>query len=168
MLFDKNLFGRGIEVEVPLLFTYRMYEDYRFKASAPLISGVVVDRVNFEIGSGYSSRRSDGFYGIGNDSRVADKSKFRTVSRDATVGLTAQFDNAWKSGFHVGYRNVGVTDPRGEPSTQDVFRNADVPGLFTGAALRSVALSVERDTTHEKPIETDGGRERVEVSLNEG
>lgn len=168
VLFDKNLFGHGVEVEVPLLITYRVYEDYRFRASTPLISGGVVDRVNFEVGSGYSSRRSDDFYGIGNDSRLADKSRFRTVSRDAAVGLTAEFDNAWKSGFHVGYRNIGVTNPRGAPSTQDVFRNADVPGLFTGAALRSVALSVERDTTHETPIETEGGRERVEVSLNEG
>jgi outer membrane protein assembly factor BamA len=167
-LFHKNLFARGVDVEVPLLVTYRGYEDYRFKVSAPLISDGAADRVNFEIGSGYSSRRGDDFYGIGNDSSVDDRSRFRTVTRDATVGLSAKFDHEWKSGFHLGYRNVGVTDPVGAANAQDVFRNAGIAGLFTGASLRTVALSMERDTTDEKRLESEGGRERVEVSLNEG
>ena len=33
-LFNKNFLGRGIDVEVPLLYTYNRYQLYRFSASA--------------------------------------------------------------------------------------------------------------------------------------
>src|SRR5437773_241039 len=47
--FHKDLLGRGIDVEVPLLYTYSGYQQYQFKASVPLASETFVDRLSFDV-----------------------------------------------------------------------------------------------------------------------
>src|SRR6185436_9400517 len=44
-IFNKDLFGHGIEVNVPLLYTYNRYELYQFNARAPLATGEKLDRL---------------------------------------------------------------------------------------------------------------------------
>src|SRR5215475_2582126 len=42
--FNKNFLGRGIDVEVPLAYTYSQYQLFQFNASIPLFSGRSVDK----------------------------------------------------------------------------------------------------------------------------
>src|SRR5262245_13694182 len=52
----KNLLGRGIEIEVPLVYTYSRYQQYEFKAKIPLISTSYVERLWFDVDASYGSR----------------------------------------------------------------------------------------------------------------
>jgi Omp85 superfamily domain len=169
-LFHKELLGPRIEVEVPLLFTYKRYEEYRFNTFLPLISEGRLKRLTFDVESAYRSRPTDGFFGIGNDSRYEDFTEYRTVHREAGIGLTAQINDIWKSGVHLTYQNVGVTEPFSVHfrSAQDIFRDAGVPGLSSGGTLRSMAFVLDRDTQDSKNLPAEGSREHLEISLNEG
>ena len=166
--FHKDLLGHRIDVEVPLLYTYSRYELYQFKASVPLLTeSTFVDRLSFDIGSAYSSRTRDDFFGIGNDTPQRDEAQFRTVSRQATAGLTAKLSDAWSSGLHAGYRNVGVTKPLVGQSAQDRFDSVSTPGLFSGATLRSLAFALVRNTETKDQYQFKGSRDELEVSFND-
>ena len=167
-LLHRNLFGRGIEIELPLLHTYAKYETFAAKVKAPLASGRFTERLTLDFRTAYRSRARDDFYGIGNESRLEDESEFRAVIREVDSGLSAKFDDAWSSSLRVGYRNTGITKPQFGHSAQDSFRSAAVPGLFTGAAMYSTALSLDHDSRDKDYPMAAGGVERFEASLNEG
>ena len=110
----ENLLGRSIDVEIPLVYTYNRYELYRFKASIPFAAEKdSIERLTFDFDSGYASRARDGFYGIGNQTpRGEQRLQYRSVTRDASAGFTAKFNDTWSAGLHAMYRNVGITAPR--------------------------------------------------------
>ena len=163
--FHKDFLGRGINVEVPLVYTYSQYQVYQFNASVPLRSGPSADRLRFDLGAGYTSRARDDFFGLGNDSNRDDERQVRMVTRDASAGLTANLDEHWNSRIRWVYRNVGVTKPTTGWSTQDHFDSASVPGLF-GAALTSFVFSIGRDTQQVENKQFKGGADRFELSFN--
>jgi outer membrane protein assembly factor BamA len=166
--YHRDFLGRGIEVEVPLLYTYKHYESYGVNVRVPIASQSFAERLTFDVGTAYQSRASDKFFGMGNDSVLEDKTSFRTVTRGASAGLSAEMNDEWTAGLHLSYRNVGVTDPRGSgSSTQEDFAAAGVPGLFSGAVLLSTAFTLERDTRPKDELFSSGGVQRVVVSLNE-
>jgi outer membrane protein assembly factor BamA len=167
-LFDRNFLGTPVEVEVPLLYTYKHYQSYGLNARLPLTSDSFVDKLTFDVGTAYRSRAGDKFFGMGNESLLDDRSSFRTVTREAAVGLSADVNEAWRSGFRVAYRNTGVTDPRSGSSTQDMFATSNVPGLFTGATILATELFFDQDTRPKDEIPRSGGVKHFEVSLNEG
>ena len=101
------------------------------------------------------SRAQDDFFGIGNNT-PEDETKFRTVTRQASAGFTAKWNERWTSGFGVTYRSVGVTEPTSGVSTQDQFNAASVPGLF-GATLGSAGFFVTRDTENRDNYSFKGG-----------
>jgi len=111
--FVKDLLGRGIDVEMPLIYTYSRYESYKLSVSAPLVRERVVDRLSINLGTSYTSRAKDDFFGLGDETLFTRDVQLRTVSREVSTGVTARFNDAWTSGVHVSYRNVGVTAPRG-------------------------------------------------------
>ena len=150
-LARKNLLGHGIEVEVPLLYTYKQYERYEFNTRVPFASETFVDRLTFDFGGAYNSRASEGFFGIGNDSRVEDQTHFRSITREALAGFSADINDEWKSGVHLSYRNTGIDR------------------LSEGAELRSTRWSVDHDTRDkDEGLPFGGGIEHVEASINEG
>ena len=167
-LFNKDVLGRGIDVEVPLLYTYSGYQRYAFTAKVPLDSETPEHRLSFDVGGLYGSRAADNFFGVGSDSRLEQESDVRTVTRQLSTGLSARITNAWTSGFHVAYRNVGVTRSRSGISAQSHFSESDAPGLFTGAVLGSAELSFDHDTRDKEHMRGAGGLEHFAVSLNEG
>jgi outer membrane protein assembly factor BamA len=166
--FHKNVLGRGIEVEVPLLYTYSRYEKYAFTTRVPLASDTFVHRLTFDVGGVYDSRASENVFGLGRDSRLEQQSDVRVVTREALAGLSTYINDNWKSGFHVAYRNVGVTAPRSGLPAQERFSEVEIPGLFTGATLASAAISLDHDTRKKDHMRGEGGLEHFEVSLNEG
>jgi outer membrane protein assembly factor BamA len=105
---------------------------------------------------------------MGNESLMDARSGFKTVTREAAVGISAEIDDVWTSGLHTAYRNIGVTRPRTGSSAQDSFVEAGVPGLFTGAVLLSTQLTLDHDTRPKDEIPRSGTSQHFEVSLNEG
>jgi outer membrane protein assembly factor BamA len=126
------------------------------------------DRLNLEFAGGYHSRPSVNFFGLGNDSLVGNKSEVRTVNREVAVGLAAQLTENWKAGLYTGYRNVGVTHSRSDPSTQLVSWDHEIPGLYTGALVRSALFTIERNTKDKQHLGSRGGIQHAEISLHEG
>jgi outer membrane protein assembly factor BamA len=166
ILFHNDVLGRRIEIETPLVITYNRYEDYQFITRFSLLDkGALFDELKFDISGDYLSRVGQNFFGIGNDSLVTEKSRFRSVTRELVAGLTAKFDDTWSAGLHGGHRNIGITKPRSSRSAQTVFTNAGVAGLTTGAALGSVVLSIERNTKDGNMASR--GRQHLEISLHE-
>jgi len=164
--FHKDFLGRSIDVEIPLVYTYSQYQVYQFNASMPIGSGKSPDRLSFDLGTGYSSRARDDFFGIGNDSNRDDERQVRLVTRSASAGITANLNDHWKSQFHGVYRSVGVTKPTTGWSAQDHFDSTSVPGLFSGARLSSFVFSIGRDTEQLNNKSYTGGTDQFELSFN--
>src|SRR5262249_35435399 len=163
--FHKNLLGRGIDVEVPLNYTYKRYQVYEFNASIPLSTAKRLDRFSFDLRTGYNSRAQDDFFGIGNDSPVQDERQYRMVTRRVSAGLSAKLNDRWKSSARAEYRNVGITKPTSGSSAQDFFNSNSVPGL-SGATLGSAIFSIERDSRVYDNRTFKGGLDQFEVSFN--
>jgi len=167
--FDNNLFGTGLQLEVPLLVTYRLYESYRFRLNYPLVRGENSERLGLELAGRYNSRPSETFYGIGNHSSDVYKSKFRSVSRTAGIALNARIAKAWTLRLEEGYRSIGITSPRNFTSTKDVFAGTDTPGISDAGGTGLIStVSLQRDTKDRNFLASSGGRQYVEASLNEG
>jgi Omp85 superfamily domain len=166
-LFHKDFLGRGIDVQVPLLYTFKRYQMYQFRASVPMASETFVKRLSFDFGAGYSSRAQDSFFGIGNESSADNETQFRTVTREASAGLTAKINDEWASSVRTVYQRVGVTKPTVGLSTQQNFDNSSVPGLF-GATLGSLVFSIGRDNQTIDNKTFKGGSDQLEISFNDG
>src|SRR5262249_33067496 len=99
-VFYKAFLGRSIDVGNSLVYTYSQYQVYQFNASMPIGSGKSPNRLSLDLGSAYSSRARDDFFGIGNDSNRNDERQVRLVTRSASAGITANLNHHWKSQFH--------------------------------------------------------------------
>lgn len=166
--FHGNPFGGGLEIETPLLITYKHYEVYQFNVRAPVTEGGPIGRTKVYVSGAYRSRPSDKFFGIGNYSQLDNESSFGTVHREAAIGFSSEINKHLISRVQLGYENVGVTEPHTDQSAQHLFNDTEVPGLFTGASLRSTSLLVDHDTRDDEHRATQGGMESAEVSLKEG
>jgi outer membrane protein assembly factor BamA len=166
--FHKDLLGRGIDVQLPLLYTYKRYELYQFNAGVPVLREWFADTLRLQAGSLYRSHAEDDFFGVGNDTSRQNSTQFRLVERDAYAGLALSLNEKWTAGARVGYRNVGTSEPLGGGrSAQSVFSEASAPGLFTGAAFRYMAFSLIRDTIVRDRMRFTGGRDEFRISVNQ-
>ena len=163
--FHNNALGKGIQIEAPLLYTYRGYESYQFKASVPLATQSLVETLSFDLGTAYKSRTMDQFFGIGNDSLVGDETQFRTVTREASAGFTANVNEHWTTGVWGVFRSIGVTEPAKGLSLHDHFSSSAVPG-FSGDSLGSVIFSVGRNTQVVEDNAFKGGIDQLDLSFN--
>jgi len=154
-------FGRTIEIETSLLYTYRHYQNYQFSVHVPAGSSYVF------VDGAYRSRPEDNFFGIGNDTSLNNESFFKTVTREGAIGFSAQVSNNLRSTVQLSFEKVGVTEPQSGKSAQRVFAASNVPALFTGASMRATSLSIEHNTRDDPHMATHGGQEFVEVSLHE-
>jgi outer membrane protein assembly factor BamA len=167
--FDNNLFGTGLQFELPLVVTYRLYESYRFRLNYPLVQRENSERLGLELAGRYNSRPSETFYGIGNDIDDVNKTKFRSVSRTAGIALNARIAKAWTLRLEEGYRSIGITSPRNFVSSKDVFAGSDIPGMSDAGGTGLIStVSLQRDTKDRNYLASSGGRQYVEASLNEG
>jgi hypothetical protein len=163
--YHKDFLGRGIDLQVPLVYTFKRYQMYQFNASVPIASDSFVQRLSLDIGTGYSSRARDSFFGIGNNSQLQDETQFRTITRAASAGFTATLNEDWSSTIRTVYQRVGVTRPTTGVSTQERF-DASVPGLF-GATIGSVVFAIRRDNQVRDDKTFKGGSDQLEISFND-
>lgn len=169
-VFHNNLFNKGIEVEMPVVMTYKTYQSLRFRANYPLISGGSLDRLGIEFVAGYASRPSDRFFGIGNDSLKNNESMFESQSRTVGLAIEARVDSSWKVRAESGYRRVGVTRPRAVPYATEAFSSAEIPGLITPNPVITMTthnFSVQRNTKDHPHVPASGGVQSIEAELNE-
>ena len=165
--FHKDLLGRGIDVEVPLVYTYLGYELYQANATVPLIQKSFLGKLTFDVQTAYSSRTWDEMFTIGNDAPRRLESQVRTVSRQAAAGFSTHFNEQWVSGLHEPYRNVGVTNPSFGESAQERLRPFAISGLASGGVIRSTVLTLDHDTRDRQHLLAKGCLEHAEISLNE-
>lgn len=168
--FHRNLFNRGIEVEAPMLVTYRLYHSGQLIMNFPLFSGTGLDRVGLELNGRYVSRASENFFGVGNDSSLTNEARFRSITRGGGAALVIRTESSWSARFEAGYRNVGITRPVRAPSAIDVFDRVQIPALTTDrhVTMASATGVLQRDSRDNPDLTESGGLQRVEVSLNEG
>jgi len=166
--FDNDLFGTGLQLELPLLITYRLYESYRFRLNYPLVRGEDSERLGLELSGRYNSRPSETFYGIGNGINDLNKTKFRSVSRTAGIALNARIGKSWTLRLEEGFRSIGITEPRNYTSAKDVFADSGIPGMSDAGGTGLIStVSLQRDTKDRTFLASSGGRQYVEASLNE-
>jgi outer membrane protein assembly factor BamA len=166
ILFNKNFLGRGIDVEIPLVYTYKRYESYRFTSAVPIKQGFAKG-LTFDIGTAYRSRAHDDMFSIGNDSVLGTESQVRIVSRDVAVGFSARFTDRFTAAIHETYRNVGVTRPLSGISAQDKLGDLAIPGLLTGGTILSTVFAFDHRKTEETQVIARTNREHFEVSFNQ-
>jgi outer membrane protein assembly factor BamA len=163
--YNKDFLHRGIDIEIPLTYTFSRYQLYQFQASIPLAHDPLSQRLTFNLGASYDSRARDDYFGIGNDSDREDERQVRTVTRSLSMGLSEKVSDEWKASVQAVYRRVGVTKPTVGFSAQDHFDPATTPGLF-GAAIGSAVFSLGRDTKAFENYSFKGGSDQLEVSFN--
>lgn len=163
--FRTEALGHHVALEVPLLYTYKQYQRYEFRATTPVSTGIPTKRLSFDFLAGYNSRASDQFFGLGNDSSFEEDTEYRSVTRELAAGVSAQLTDSWSAGLRGIYRNVGVTDPVSGSSTQDHFDASTVPGLF-GGKIASAVVSLGRNTETRADHAFKGGVDEVEISFN--
>ena len=166
--FHRNLFNRGIQVEMPLSVTYKNYQLAMVNMKVPM-TNEVDGRLGIELTGRYTSRPSENFFGIGNESLESDRSKYRGVMREAGGDFVTRMG---KLSLRVGasYRSVGITRARRYRSASDVFRSEEIPGLTVDpvSTLLISRASVEHDSRDNKDLPSRGGLQQFEVRLNEG
>jgi outer membrane protein assembly factor BamA len=164
--YNKNFLGKGIDIEVPLVYTYSRYERYRFSATVPIASERHPERLSFNLGADYASRARDDFFGIGNDSALGSEAQFRTITRRASAGFMTKLDETWTSSFHAVYRRVGVTEPLVGHSAQERFGDS-IPGLLGSTTIRSAVFSVDHNTLEREDYAFKGGSDHFQISFND-
>jgi hypothetical protein len=164
--FHNDVFHSNLTVEVPLVLTTKLYESFGFRAAYPVAATGRTDRLSLDVSGNYGSRPSENFFGIGNDTDVANHTQFRSVTRTAAVGFDTRLTETWTAHVEARYRNIGITEPRNFPSTQAVV-SQNLPGLKTGATLRSLGAALVFDTRDRKRFAGEGTLQRLEASVNE-
>jgi outer membrane protein assembly factor BamA len=163
--FNKDFLHRGIDIEVPLVYTYSRYQLYQFQASIPLAAQPLAQRLTFNIGASYDSRARDDYFGLGNDSSRPDERQVRTVTRGLSAGFSEKLSDDWTARVRAVYRRVGVTKPTTGFSAQDHFDASTTPGLY-GAAIGSAVFSIGRDTKAFEDYQFKGGSDQLDLSFN--
>jgi outer membrane protein assembly factor BamA len=166
--FHRNLFNSGIHVEAPLTITTKIYESFGFLARYPMATHKGTDEPwAFDIGANYESRPSENFFGLGNETNETTHTQFRSVNRTIAAGINRKLTRVWTLRAEAGYRNTGITEPRNFASTQSLA-SANLPGLRTGATMRSVGVVLQYDTRDREQFAGTGTLQRIEASVHEG
>jgi len=156
-----TFFGHALDVQIPLLYTYKGYQDYEINLRMPAATSY------FFVNARYLDRPEDKFFGIGNDTPLGNETFVQTVRREADAGYSAGINKHLRANIGIGFEWVGVTKPAFGDSAQSFFAPGEVPGLFTGASLRSITLSIDHDTQDDPHRATRGGMESAEAGLYE-
>src|SRR5688572_14780332 len=122
-----RLFGDQLEIETPLVYTYKRYEVYKVNLRAPLVVDGPLGTTRAYVTGAYRSRVADKFFGLGNDSLTENESFYRTVHREAAAGLSFEIRKGLISFLQIGFQNVGVTDARKDARTQKFFTENEAP-----------------------------------------
>jgi hypothetical protein len=168
--YHRDLLGMGIEAELPLVVTYRMYQSYQLRLSRsfhPWLVDSVFPMLKVDLNAGYFARPSDSFYGIGNETPRTE-TRYRTATRSAGIGAESNIYGAWTLRGSMGVRSVGVAGNGDFLSTLDMFSPSEIPELDKGTVMLQTGMALKRNTTDQPHFASSGGIQVIEASLNEG
>jgi hypothetical protein len=156
LILSHRFSGPAIGLDASALYTYRRYANYAIGATFPLTwsapSGSI-GRLSLETHAVYSDRRSDAFYGIGNESPESGFTTYRSLTREAGAGLLSKITSTTTARLQFLQRNIDIT-----PETP----------VFTSANLHSFVLNIRHDTKDNQELPSRGGIQMAEASLNNG
>jgi surface antigen Omp85-like protein len=156
-----TFFGRALSVQTPLLYTYKGYEVFEINLRVPAAD------TYFFVNARYRDRPEDKFFGIGNNVPLGNETFYKAVHREADAGFSAAINKNTRATIGLAFDKVGISNPNFGDSAQSFFAASQVPGLFTGATMRRVELSVAHDNQDDPHRATRGGMELAAVGLHQ-
>jgi hypothetical protein len=113
--------------------------------------GLLDDHLQFIVDGGYQNAASVYYFGDGPNSLKGDKTDFRREFTTTHVATLGHFlDQKLTVGYVVGglLVHVGPGDQSGLPTTQDLFTEADTPGLVQQSNFLTGTTTVQLDLSH--------------------
>lgn len=149
--------------------THKLYQGYQAQAALPLMGG----RAELTTRAGYLYRPEEEFFGLGPDTTEATQSNY--LLEDGYLEAMARAGGAGGPGgprrLQVGaavrfdaYKASPGKDG-GQPSVEEVFTRAEVPGLLGSVDLLSAGVAVVHDSRDWLELPTRGGRRRLAAAL---
>jgi surface antigen Omp85-like protein len=104
--------------------------------------------LDFSFTGGYRYFGDDDFFGIGPDTRKADKTNYALRRVNLESRLTAKTDGPLSAVFSAGVEWDKTQRGRDDDhySTHDIYSNTELPGIAEKAVLGALALELRRDT----------------------
>jgi outer membrane protein assembly factor BamA len=165
--YYRNDFLRpGGQLAFPVRVSSLLYQDYRVKLALPVDGG---RRFYFDTEAAYSVRTQDDFFGLGNDSRVQDRTSYMLQSREAFFGARAELKRQVRSAFQFGYKHTNVLNGKDVrfPVISALFSPTAVPGLADGAREWMGRAELEQDTRDVAAHPRHGGYHRLAAEWHE-
>ncbi len=147
--------------------TFRAYTEWQFTAAAPRVGGLPLE---LQAGTRWYDYTQEDFFGLGSDTRNADRVSFGLTGVD-TFGQVMARRAGWlvmrgRAGVHHFDVSRG-TDPR-FPSLEERFTEATAPGLEATPSLAYGEAALGIDTRDEPGNTRGGGLYNVSVGMFRG
>ncbi len=131
--YYRNDFIRpGGRFEIPVRLSSLLYQEYGLAVSQPIDAG---RRIFFDAGAYYRVRTQDDFFGLGNNSRVGERTTYMLQTREVLFGPRFEVTPGLRLGTEFGYRGTNVFDGKNPffPVITKRFARDQIPGLLDGA-----------------------------------
>ncbi len=130
--YHNNFLRPGGRLDIPARVSSLLYQEYGLAASIPLDSR---QRVFFDSGVYYRVRTQDDFFGLGNDSRLGDRTSYMLKARDVFFGPRFELARGLRLVTQLGYRDTDIFDGKDRrfPVITARFSPGRIPGLGDGA-----------------------------------
>ena len=154
--YRKHLFDDQLLLNTSVAMSTKLYKEVMAQASYPTLwSG------RLEIGGTFRWHDfpQEDFFGIGNDSAVASRTNYALESSDVNAFVAFKPLRFLRFGTTIGYFSPSITrgtDAR-MPSTEEVFTDAEAPGLFDQPPFLYKNLFVEVDYRDQPGNPRSGG-----------
>jgi len=130
--YDNNFLRRGGQLDIPVRVSSLFYQEYGVAIGLPLDSR---QRLFFDSAAYYRVRAQDDFFGLGNNSRVTDRTSYMLQAREVLFGPRFEFGHGLRLATQFGYRGTNVFDGKDRkfPVITRRFVRSTIPGLENGA-----------------------------------
>ncbi len=164
--YYRNDFLRpGGHFEIPVRVSSLLYQEYGAALRVPVESR---QRVYFDAAATYRVRTRDNFFGLGNDSRPADRSSVMFQTQEFFFGPRVELRRGWRFVAQFGYRSTEVFDGRDKnfPGITEHFAAQTIPGL-SGARETISRFELVHDTRDIPGRPRRGGYESLAASFHQ-
>ncbi len=128
--------------------------------------------VGLQIAAGYRKRPRESFYGLGNETKAADRSAFTLERTMLQVAVPVRLSQKLQLGMMASYTAVNIADgdtpdwPGSLPELQQKYGMSHAD--FRSTDILGFELALDHDWRDSKGQPSRGGREELSVSYNHG
>ena len=137
--------GGAVDLHVEALASLASYQLYRVGFDLPRLAD---DKLSLGLFASYQSRPREDFFGLGPESREADKSSYLVDETGLDLELVAR-PHRWLTlggGWSLRDVDAGPGEEPGEPSIDELFDDVTVPGIGIETELHRYHLFAELST----------------------